>query len=398
MTGAQPFDLLYRTHASGIVPFLVRVCAGDLGLAETALHSAFSAALREWPVDGAPDNPREWLARRAYAHALEQQQGSYVDAFCGGALDCQADDYLCLIFACCHPKLEHEERIALTLRWLCNLPVGEIACAQEMSPGEVSARLERARTRIRHVQISYRSNVPRVALKRRLDTVLCVIFSVFGGAEASFGGEVVVRGTLQADAIRLARLLSGLLPDCGEVWALLALMLLLDSRRAARISREGELVMIEQQDRSLWDQDQITEGLACLERALGLGRLSTYALQASVAALHARAPSAVQTNWGLVSLMHGRMLLRGHSYTNAVSYADAVVRAEGPMRGISVIERLTNFPDTIGAHRFHALRGEVLSRLGRLDAAAEEYRAALRCVVSEPERLHLQRRLRELTN
>jgi RNA polymerase sigma-70 factor (ECF subfamily) len=304
---------LYREHAGAIMSRLIRQCQGDFGLADEALQEAVSSARGAWATAGAPAKPRLWLEQVAQQKALawlQRQRAlrSAAESCEQSPVDRQNADYLRLIFMSCHPALSVDARIALVLRSVCGLSVEEIARAFELEPSTMQRRLLRARQKLRVAEIPYA--VPSQAeLAPRLAAVLEVIYQVFSEGYAAIGGEVLVRSELCGEALRLGRLLTGLLPVQSEPWALLALMLLHDSRSAARLSKSGELVLVADQDRSLWDRAQIDEGLGCLDRALGLGTrgLSVYALHAAIAAHHALARTPEETDWAQIALLEQRL-------------------------------------------------------------------------------------------
>jgi len=408
---------LYREHSGAIVARLIRVCGGDFGLAEEAMQEAFSAALSQWPVQGTPEHPRAWLARAAQHKAIDRlrRQSRYeaphhehdaadlaaassddsVPELRMSSFDAGVDDYLRLIFTCCHPALNTEAQVALTLRTLCGLTTEEIARAFLVESSTLAQRLVRAKNKIKVAKIPY--EVPeRAQLAERLDAVLSVVYLVFSEGYAATGGDELLRAELCGEALRLGRLLVRLLPERGEPWTLLALMLLHDSRRAARQTEQGELVLLEEQDRSLWNREQIAEGVACLERGLTLGESSPYALQAAIAALHAQAGSAAETDWAQIAALYASLAARTHNAVVALNHAVAVAMAEGPERGLSMLDGLAAEPTLASYHLFYAARADLLRRCGRLRQAADDYATALRLVGNEPERRYLERRLSQL--
>ena len=403
---AHALSQLYRSHAGAITARLIRVANGDFGLAEEAVQEAFSAALAQWPHEGVPPNPRAWLARTASNKALDRlrRQARFetpleAETLAAAADGCEdasvADDMLRLIFTCCHPALNLDAQVSLTLRTLCGLTTEEIARAFLVEPATMAQRLVRAKNKIKVAKIPY--VVPeRAELDERLDAVLHVVYLVFSEGYAATAGDVLVRRELCGEAIRLGRLLVSLMPDRFEASALLALMLLHDSRSAARQSASGELILLEDQDRALWNRAQIMEGLACLNRVLHAGVSSAYALQAAIAALHARAPSPRETDWPQIVLLYEALLKRSDSGVIALNHAAAVAMAEGPERGLELLERLAAEPAISGYHLFYAARADLLRRARRVTEALADYREALRLVGNEPERRYLAKRIAEL--
>jgi RNA polymerase sigma-70 factor (ECF subfamily) len=393
---------LYRDHAGAIMSRLIRKCRGDFGLADEALQEAVTAARAAWAVDGVPAKPRLWLEQTAEQKALDwltrlSALDPAADSCEGSPLEVQNDNYLRLIFMCCHPALSVDARVALVLRSVCGLSLEEIAQAFALEPITLQRRLTRARQKLRVSAIPYQ--VPsQPELAQRLSAVLAVVYQVFSEGYAATGGEVLVRSELCGEALRLGRLLVGLLPAQSEPWALLALMLLHDSRSAARLSKSGELVLLADQDRSLWDRAQIAEGLGCLDRALGLGGLSMYALHAAIAAHHARARTAFETDWAQIAHLYQRLTSRTQNAGAALNHAAAVAMAEGPERGLELLNGLAEDPALTDYHLFYAARADLLQRLGQLDAAARDYSEALRLSGNEPERRYLARRLAELVD
>ena len=335
----EMLDTVYRSESRRILATLIRLL-GDFDLAEEALHDAFSAAMEQWPKDGVPANPRAWLVsvgrfktidamrRRARFDALQADLAEQLDSGASEAADLDeegvADDQLRLIFTCCHPALSPEARIALTLREVCGLTTEEIARAFLTTPSTLAQRIVRAKAKIRDARIPYQVPSP-VDLPDRLDTVLQVIYLVFNEGYSASSGESLTRPDLSAEAIRLGQLLLQLLPE-PEVVGLLALMLLQESRRAARTSPAGELVLLDDQDRSLWNRDQIQEGIALVEQALSSRRFGPYTLQAAIAAVHAEAPTAVATDWAQIVALYGLLLRAEPSPVVELNRAVAVWR------------------------------------------------------------------------
>jgi RNA polymerase sigma-70 factor (ECF subfamily) len=405
---SEPWRRLQREHAGAIMSRLIRKCRGDFGLADEALQEALAAAPAAWAEAGTPVQPRVWLEQTAQQKALDwlgRQSAIKTDDVCQLAaissdshddLDTRNDGYLRLVFMCCHPALSMDAQLVLLLRSVCGLSSEEIAGAFAIEPATLARRLIRAKNKLRVAKVPY--VVPDPAeLARRLADVLAAVYQVFSEGYAATGGEVLLRSELCGEALRLGRLLVGLLPLESEAWALLALMLLHDSRSAARLSKSGELVLLAEQDRSLWDRAQIAEGLGCLDRALGLGGLSMYALQAVIAAHHARARSVDDTDWSQIALLYQRVVSRTQNAGAALNHAAAVAMAEGPERGLELLNGLAEDPSLVDYHLFYAARADLLRRLGQLDAAARDYTEALRLVGNEPERRYFARRLAELT-
>jgi RNA polymerase sigma-70 factor, ECF subfamily len=402
-------DEVYRTESRRVLATLIRLI-GDFDLAEDALHDAFAAALEQWPRDGMPSNPRAWLVstgrfkaidviRRRTRHdartaELEARMSTSVEADVLQEASDVPDDRLRLIFTCCHPALAPEARVALTLREVCGLTTEEIASAFLTSPPTLAQRIVRAKRKIRDAGIPY--EVPAAAdLPDRLDGVLQVIYLVFNEGYSPSSGEGVTRSDLSTEAIRLGRLLLELLPD-PEVMGLLALMLLHESRRAARRSPAGDLVLLDDQDRALWSRDLIAEGTALVERALSTGRIGPYALQAAIAAVHAEAPAREATDWAQIVALYD-VLIRVHpSPVVELNRAVALAMRDGPAAGLAVVDRILADGDLTDYHLAHAARADLCRRLGRRAEARTSYGRALALARQEPERRFLRRRIAEL--
>ncbi len=411
--GAIDVGTLYRTESRRVLATLIRLLR-DFDLAEDALNDAFLAAAEQWPRDGTPANPRAWLVsagrfkaidrlrRRARFDAMEAEVAMRIEAEAeedGSERDDNAipDDRLRLIFTCCHPALAPEARIALTLREVCGLTTEEIARAFLVPTTAVAQRIVRAKARIRDERLPYA--VPEPAeLPARLDAVLRAIYLVFNEGYSASSGVAVTRADLSGEAIRLGRLLVELLPE-AEARGLLALMLLQESRRAARTSPEGELVLLPDQDRSLWDRSQIAEGralaAAVAEQECAAG---PYALQAAIAAAHAAAARAEETDWPLIARLYAALERIEPSPVVALNRAAAIAMAEGPAAGLARMEALRASGALASYHLFHAARADLLRRVGRFADAEAGYREALALARQEPERRFLERRLAEVRN
>ena len=400
---------LYREESGRILATLIRLL-GDFDLAEEVVQEAFAAALEQWPTDGPPRNPRAWVVQAARHKAIDRlrrkarftqkvDELAAMQSLEGPQGDEEdhtvRDDRLRLIFTCCHPSLSIEAQVALTLRTLCALSTEEIARAFLVSTATMAQRLVRAKQKIRAAGIPYRVPPPEL-LPERVDAVMTAIYLVFNEGYSATAGDTLVRRDLCAEAIRLARLLHALLPDRAEPPALLALLLLHDSRRDARTMPEGDLVLLEDQDRSRWDRAEITEGLELVERALHRGPPSAYALQAAIAAVHARAATAADTDWRQIRALYALLLDRFPSPVVALNHAVAVAMCDGPEAGLQLLDSLSARGELEGYHLLPAARADLLRRLGRNREAAEAYRAALDRVTNAAERRFLERRLEGL--
>jgi RNA polymerase sigma-70 factor (ECF subfamily) len=401
-------DAVYRAESRRVLATLIRLL-GDFDLAEEALHDAFTAALNQWPQQGIPNNPRAWLVSTGRFKAIDAMRRHerfdasqaaiaeqlYTDTSDGAALDESIeDDRLRLIFTCCHPALPPEARVALTLREVCGLTTEEIARAFLTAPPTLAQRIVRAKAKIRDARIPYQ--VPSSGdLPDRLDTVLQVVYLVFNEGYSASSGESLTRSDLSGEAIRLGRLLVELLPE-PEAVGLLALMLLQESRRVARTSPAGDLVLLNDQDRSLWNREQIAEGKTLVERALSSRRFGPYALQAAIAAVHAEAPNAAATDWAQIVGLYDVLVRAEPSPVVELNRAVAVAMRDGPEAGLALIDAILARGDLAEYHLAHAARADLCRRLGRTAEARASYERALALARQEPERRFLQRRLTEL--
>lgn len=404
-------DDIYRTTSRRVLATLIRLL-GDFDLAEEALHEAFRAALEQWPRDGMPDNPTAWLVsagrfkaidtirRRArfdstlatLAEQLEQSTMNTADT------DEQTieDDRLRLIFTCCHPALAPDAQVALTLREVCDLTTEAIAHAFLTRPPTLAQRIVRAKAKVRDEQIPY--SVPgHSELPARLDAVLRVIYLVFNEGYSASSGETHTRADLSGEAIRLGRLLVELLPE-PEAIGLLALMLLHESRREARTSATGDLIVLEEQDRTRWNRDYIKEGTQLVEQALASRRFGPYTLQAAISAVHAEAPSAAATDWSQIVGLYDVLMRVIPSSIIELNRAVAIAMRYGPQTGLTLIDAILARGDLNDYHLAHAARADLHRRLGQQEQARQAYQRALELVQQAPERRFLQQRLSEMSN
>jgi RNA polymerase sigma-70 factor, ECF subfamily len=404
----QQVDALYRAESRWVFATLIRLL-GDFDLAEEAMHDAFTVAIAQWPQEGIPKNPRSWLVSTGRFKAIDTlRRRSRFDASLAklaasfepeeDSLIAEAetveDDRLRLIFTCCHPALAPSTQVALTLREICGLKTEEIASAFLATPATIAQRIVRGKAKIREAKIPY--EVPAIAdLPERLDAVLSVIYLVFNEGYSASSGESVTRPDLSAEAIRLGRLLVELLPD-PEAIGLLALMLLQESRRAARSTPSGDLILLEDQDRSRWNQSQIAEGKRLVEKALTSQTIGAYLIQAAIAAVHAEAATAAATDWTQIVALYDVLAQVEPSPVVRLNRAVAVAMRDDPAVGLQLIDNILAQGDLTDYHLSHAARADLCRRLGKTTDARESYHQALALVKQEPERRFLERRLAEL--
>ena len=405
----EKVEAVYRSESRHVLATLIRLL-GDFDAAEEALHEAFAAAMEQWSRDGLPANPRAWLVstgrfkaidgmrRRARHDASLAELAKQIDLTTETQSEREEesieDDRLRLIFTCCHPALQPEAQMALTLREVCGLTTEEIARAFLSTPSTLAQRIVRAKAKIRDARIPYEVPPP-TELPDRLDTVLHVIYLVFNEGYSASSGTVLTRADLSSEAIRLGRLLLQLLPE-PEVMGLLALMLLHESRRNARTSSTGDLVLLEQQDRSLWNRDYIHQGVELIKQALASRRFGPYTLQAAIAAVHAEASSAAETDWAQIVALYDLLSRADPSPIIQLNRAVAVAMRDGPAKGLELVDALLKGDELANYHLAHAARADLFRRLGKNPEAHAAYAHALSLTKQEPERRFLQKRLAEL--
>jgi RNA polymerase sigma-70 factor (ECF subfamily) len=404
----EQIDALYQSDSRRVLATLIRLLGG-FDAAEEAMHDAFTAALDSWPSEGVPENPRAWLISTGRFKAIDRlRRGARFDAaFARAAEHLEAiasppsdfdddleDDRLRLIFTCCHPALSADARIALTLREVCGLETEQIARAFLIPAPTLAQRIVRAKGKIRDAHIPYQ--VPsRAELPGRLDVVLHVLYLVFNEGYSATSGDNVVRHDLSAEAIRLGRLLVELLPE-PEAIGLLALMLLHDARRPARTSAEGELILLDEQDRSLWNREQIQQGLALVDQALTSRRFGPYTLQAAIAALHVQAATAAATDWRQIVGLYDVLLRLENSPVVELNRAAAIAMHEGPETGLALVDAILARGELADYYLAHAAKADLCRRLGRTQEAIAAYHRALTLTTQAPERRFIERRLAEL--
>jgi RNA polymerase sigma-70 factor, ECF subfamily len=406
---SKTIETLYRSESGRVLATLVRLL-GDLDLAEEAMHEAFAAALEFWPQTGIPDKPRPWLISTARFKAIDvirrrarfdgaqrdlvAHMESRVSDAPGGNEEIE-DDRLRLIFTCCHPALPPEGQVALTLREICGLTTEEIARAFLVTPATLAQRIVRAKAKIRETAIPYEVPTPE-ELPERLDAVLQVVYLVFNEGYSAAAGAEVTRAEITGEAIRLGRLLAGLQPE-PEVHGLLALMLLQESRRRARTSPAGELILLEHQDRALWNREQIAEGVGLVEKALSSRRFGPYTLQAAIAAVHAEAESTAATDWRQIVALYNQLVRMQPSPVAYLNRAVAIAMCDGPEAGLKHIDAVLEHGELTNYYLAHSARAELCRRLGRTVEARASFERALALTQQEPERQFLQERIRQLS-
>ena len=406
----EAVEAIYQTESRQVLATLIRLL-GDFETAEEALHEAFAVAVEQWARDGIPANPRAWLVstgrfkaidgiRRRTRHdaALEEltkqleTSTSDPDEWDDERVE---DDRLRLIFTCCHPAIASETQVAMTLREVCGLTTEEIARAFLTKPATIAQRIVRAKTKIREARIPYEVPLEK-ELQDRLDAVLRVIYLVFNEGYSASSGDSLTRHDLSGEAIRLGRILIELLPE-AEAIGLLGLMLLQDSRRAARTTPAGDLILLEDQDRSLWNRGQITEGVSLVQRALSAGQVGPYTIQAAIASVHAQAPTSAATDWAQIVQLYDMLMQSNPSPVVELNRAVAVAMRNNPLAGLELVDTILARGDLGSYHLAHAARADLCRRLGQTAEARSSYQRALDLTQQEPERRFLERRLSELS-
>jgi RNA polymerase sigma-70 factor (ECF subfamily) len=410
---SRTIEALYRSESGRVLATLVRLL-GDLDLAEESMHEAFAAALTSWPLCGIPEKPRPWLIstarfkaidairRRARFDGVQRDLAAHIESRVNDVSEEAEeieDDRLRLIFTCCHPALPPDGQVALTLREICGLTTEEIARAFLITPATLAQRIVRAKAKIREASIPYEVPTPQ-ELPERLEEVLQVIYLVFNEGYSAATGAEVTRGELTGEAIRLGRLLIELQPEPevqnSEILGLLALMLLQESRRAARTSPTGELILLENQDRALWNREQIAEGVGLVEKALSSRRFGAYTLQAAIAAVHAEAGSVATTDWRQIVAIYDQLVRIQSSPVVHLNRAVAIAMRDGPEAGLAHIDAVLEHGELANYHLAHAARADMCRRLGRTAEARAAYEKALALTQQEPERQFLRERIRQL--
>lgn len=407
----KSLESLYTTESRRILATLIRLL-GDFDIAEDAMHDAFAAAATQWSIEGIPANPRAWLVSTGRFKAIDgiRRQARFDSTLDDVADQLEADtedvhekidkgiedDELRLIFTCCHPALSPEARVALTLREVCDLTTEEIARAFLTTPTTLAQRIVRAKAKIHDAHIPYQ--IPSQAeLPERLNTVLQVVYLVFNEGYSATSGSSVTRADLSGEAIRLGRLLVQLLPE-PEVMGLLALMLLQESHRPARTSPDGDLILLEDQDRTLWNREQIDDGIALVEQALASRRFGPYTLQAAIAAVHAEAPTASDTDWSEIVGIYDVLLRAEPSPVIELNRAVALAMRDGPQEGLDIIQAILARGELSDYHLAHSVKAELYRRLGRKEDARDSYQRALALTQQMPERRFIEKRLSELSS
>lgn len=398
----------YRIESRRVLATLIRLL-GDFDLAEEALHEAFASAVEQWSRDGVPENPRAWLVSAGRFKAIDslrrrakfgesqseivRRRDEVAEFNAARAGDDIEDDRLRLIFTCCHPAIDPLVQVALTLREVCGLTTEEIASAFLVAPATMAQRIVRGKAKIRDAGIPY--VIPSADdLPERLESVLTVIYLVFNEGYSASSGDSVTRGDLTGEAIRLGRLICELLPD-AEAFGLLALMLLHESRRTSRTAANGDIVLLEDQDRSLWNRDLIDEAVPLIHRALAAGAVGAYTIQAAISAVHAESPDAASTDWGRIVEWYDLLMQAASSPVVELNRAVAVAMRDGPDAGLALITLLLERGELENYHLLHAARADMFRRLGQTDESAAAYRQALSLAKQEPERRFLLRKVEQ---